>query len=37
MRIDGRVDGDLVASGGQVFVAGTVTGDVLVAAGSTTI
>src|SRR6266540_2066154 len=31
------VDGDLVASGGQVTVAGTVTGDVLVAAGSTTI
>jgi hypothetical protein len=31
------VDGDLVASGGQVTVAGTVTGDLLAAAGSTTI
>ena len=32
-----RVDGDLVATGGQVILAGTVTGDVLAAAGSTTI
>jgi hypothetical protein len=37
VRIDGRVEGDLVASAGQVIVAGTVTGDVLAGAGSTTI
>jgi hypothetical protein len=37
VTVDGTVDGDLVALGGQIQLNGTVTGDVVVAGGSVTL
>jgi cytoskeletal protein CcmA (bactofilin family) len=37
VRIEGRVEGDVVAAAGEVDVSGTVTGDVLTAGGTTMI